>query len=109
MIQTTPYNSIPTGLDSFTQANSPLLKQNIENILKEAFKATFLYGAGEDGEDIAKAFAQTAASPLADTIDDYINKAIKSQMIQIVPKTLMAGTFPVTGQMSTLLSDIIIN
>ena len=103
------YTSTPLGLSSFSEANKTLLRQDLEKALKDAFLATFFYGKGDDGDDIAESFAKTAAGPLSDIIDTYVQNCIRSQMIQIVPKTLVAGPVPVTGSMSTLTSDIIIN
>ncbi len=100
----------PTAsLNLFSTSNKKSLEFNIKNILKEAYKSTFIYGeSGEDGEQMAENFALTAAGPLADTIDEYIQKYIKSQMIQIIPKTLIAGPVPVTGSISTASGDVII-
>lgn len=110
MTQPIKTQSNPAGLSSFSTASKNILKQNLENILIESFKATFLFGEGEDGQDIADAFGKTAAGPLADVIDDYIQNYIKSQVIQLIPKgTLMTPVGPVTGNASTLLSDIVIN
>lgn len=101
---------IPTGLTSFSVANKSTLKQNLENILIESFKATFLFGASEDGQDIAEAFGRTAAGPLSEAIDDYVQNYIRSQVIQLIPKgTLTTITGPVTGTASTLTSDIMIS
>lgn len=105
------YTSTPLGLSSFSGANKTLLEQDLKKVLKDAFLATFFYGKGDDGDDIAESFAKTASGPLSDIIDAYVQNAIKSQMIQLVPKgtlvTPMGG--PVTGTASTLTSDIIIN
>lgn len=104
------YSSTPLGLSSYSGANKTLLKQDIEKALKDAFSATFFYDKGDDGDDIANAFAKTASGPLSDIIDAYVQNYIKSQMIQIVPKgTLMTVAGLVTGTASTLTSDIIIN
>ena len=104
------YSSTPLGLSSYSGANKTLLKQDIEKALKDAFLATFFYGKGDDGDDIAESFAKTAAGPLSDIIDAYVQNYIKSQMIQLIPKgTLTTAAGPVMGTASTLTSDIIIN
>ena len=109
MQQVIKTQSIPTGLSSFSSANKSILQQNLENVLTEAFKATFLFDAGDDGDDIAKSFGKAAAGPLSDVIDDYVVNYIKSQCIQLIPKgTLMSPTGPISGTASTLTSDIII-
>ena len=111
------FSSVPTGLSSFSAANKKILETNLENILINAYRETFKY-VGPDGtvhddyilgDTMAKNFGKGAAAQLASVIDDYVQQCIKSQMIQIIPKTLLAGTAPVTGMMSTLTSDIIIN
>lgn len=108
-METVKTNSTSDGLTSFSAANKQILKRNLENILTRSFKATFLFGEGEDGQDIADAFGKTAAGPLSDVIDDYIQNYIKSQIIQLTPKsTLTTVAGPVTGTASTLTSDIII-
>lgn len=102
--------SVPTGLTSFSSTNKSILKQNLESILTDSFKATFLFDMGEDGQDIANAFGKTAAGPLSDVIDDYVQNYIKSQLILLIPKgTLLSPVGPVTGNASTLTSDIIIS
>ncbi len=111
-IFTLPYvQTLPpvTNLDLFSSSNKKSLELNIKNILKEAYKSTFLYGeSGEDGEQMAENFASTASGPLAETIDEYVQKYIKSQMLQITPKTLVAGPMPVTGSISTATGDVVI-
>lgn len=106
-------SSVPTGLSTFSANNKNILKTNLENILADAFKATFIYddpdNPSEDSEDIAKSFAKTAAGPLSDIIDDYIQNYIKSQLIQLIPQgKLITPVGPLTGIASTLTSDITI-
>ncbi len=112
-----PFVYDPMGLDSFSSSNKQSLETNLENILTKAFKETFKYTDEEGnihsdyvlGDRIAENFGKGAAHDLAEVIDDYVKNYIKSQLIQLTPKgTLMAGTNPVTGNASTLLSDIII-
>lgn len=104
------YASTPGGLASYSSANKTLLKQDLEKALTDAFKATFLFDAGEDGEDIAKSFGKSAAGPLSDIIDEYVQNYIKSQIVQLIPKgTLTTAAGPVMGTASTLTSDILIN
>lgn len=104
------YTSTPLGLSSFSESNKILLKQDLEKALKDAFLATFFYGKGDDGDDIAESFAKTAAEPLSDIIDAYVQNYIKSQIIQLIPKgTLTTAAGPVAGTASTITSDITIN
>ena len=59
------------------------LQLDIQNALndafKEAYKATFIYGAGEEGEMLATNFAmkgsQKAAGPIADAILNFVSQA----------------------------------
>lgn len=106
-----PTVPVPTGLISFSVANKEILRQNLENILTESFKATFLFGVSEDGEEIAEAFGKTAAGPLSTVIDNYVQNYIRSQAIQLIPKGTLVTPLggPVTGTASTLTSDIIIS
>lgn len=59
------------------------LQQDIQKALndafKEAYKATFIYGCGDEGDSIATKFAdkgaQTAAGPIADAILNFVSQA----------------------------------
>lgn len=59
------------------------LQQDIQKALndafKEAYKATFIYGGGDEGDFIATKFAdkgaQTAAGPIADAILNFVSQA----------------------------------
>lgn len=59
------------------------LQQDIQKALndafKEAYKATFIYGGGDEGDSIATKFAdkgaQTAAGPIADAILNFVSQA----------------------------------
>lgn len=59
------------------------LQQDIQKALndafKEAYKATFIYGGGDEGDFIATKFAmkgaQKAAGPIADAILSFVSQA----------------------------------
>ena len=115
---TVPYVPMPSlGLSTYAGPNKQILKQRIENTLKDAatkaLKSTFLYDSGEDGNEIADKFGQAmseAAGNIANAIDGYVRGCIKAQSIQIVPKgTLMSPMGPVTGMLSSIAQDIMIN
>lgn len=82
---------------------------NIENIMREGFKSTYMNEGGEFADDMANNFAKSIAKPLSKAIDDYVQNMIKSQNILITPATLFAqvglAPVPVTGAM-TSMTDI---
>ena len=53
----------------------PKLTKDCQDILYDAFKATFLFGNAEYGIDIAKRFASTGGPKLAQAIHDYVCSA----------------------------------
>ena len=70
------------------------LQLDIMNALEKAYKSTFIYGAGEEGNEIAQKFAQEAAGPMADAILNFISQA------QIVGQNPLVSTIvapPMTG------------
>lgn len=78
------------------------LKKELETALndafKEAYKATFIYGGGDEGDSIASKFAkkgaETAAGPIADAILNFVSQA------QITGQNAMVSTIiapPMTG------------
>lgn len=104
------YITIPmkgVGLTSYSQSNSKFLEMNIENIMKEGFKATYMNEGGEFADDMANNFAKAIAKPLSKAIDDYVQNMIKSQNILITPAALISPVGPVTGAMTTM-TDITI-
>ena len=86
------------------------LQQDIQKALndafKEAYKATFIYGGGDEGDTIAKKFAdkgaQTAAGPIADAILAFIQQAQivgANPVVQTIIATPMVGG-PCNGVLS---------
>ena len=51
------------------------LQADIQKTLYEAYKATFIYGAGQEGDQIAMKFAQKAAPGMADALLQFISQA----------------------------------
>ena len=78
------------------------LQMDIQNALndafKEAYKATFIYGGGDEGETIATKFAdkgaQTAAGPIADAILSFIQQA---QIVGVNPLVQTIVATPTVG------------
>lgn len=78
------------------------LQLDIQNALndafKEAYKATFIYGAGEEGEMIATKFAnkgaQVASGPIADAILSFIQQA---QIVGVNPVVQSIIAIPTVG------------
>lgn len=99
-IPTTPTKGL--GTQTYSSANSTILKQNIESALKEGIQSLFMFGDGEYGDDMANNFAKAVADPLCKAIDDYVVNMIKSQNIIITPATLISPVGPVTGTMTTM-------
>ena len=86
------------------------LQQDIQKALndafKEAYKATFIYGGGDEGDSIATKFAdkgaQTAAGPIADAILAFIQQAQivgANPVVQTIIATPMVGG-PCNGVLS---------
>lgn len=78
------------------------LQQDIQKALndafKEAYKATFIYGGGDEGDSIAKKFAdkgaQTAAGPIADAILNFVSQA---QIVGVNPVVQTIIATPTVG------------
>jgi hypothetical protein len=78
------------------------LQQDIQKALndafKEAYKATFIYGGGDEGDTIAKKFAdkgaQTAAGPIADAILSFVSQA---QIVGVNPVVQTIIATPTVG------------
>lgn len=78
------------------------LQQDIQKALndafKEAYKATFIYGGGEEGDSIATKFAdkgaQTAAGPIADAILNFVSQA---QVVGVNPVVQTIIATPTVG------------
>ena len=103
MLVIKPTVSIKGGSVSvFSKSNKIIFEKNLEDVLKEGIKSTFLFGDSEYQDDLANNFAKTMAPALADTIDSYIQNMIKSQSIIITPAALISPVGPVTGAMTTL-------
>lgn len=86
------------------------LQLDIQNALndafKEAYKATFIYGAGDEGEMLATKFAmkgsQKAAGPIADAILNFVSQAQitgQNAMVSSIIAPPMTGG-PCTGVLS---------
>lgn len=73
--------------------SSTKLEQEITKALKDGFEATFLYGAKEEGSEIALKFAKAAAPGITNAICSYID----SGLIVGSPLGLISPTGPVTG------------
>lgn len=81
---------MPMGLN----AAKAKLQLDLQNALKDAFKATFILGPGDEGENIANRFAQKGAGPMADAILNFVSQA------QVVGNhSMLAGIIapPMTG------------
>lgn len=89
------------GVNVYSNTNRLILEENIENILKEGYQSTFMFGEGEYENDMAENFAKTIAGPLSKAIDSYVKNMIKSQNIIITPATLISPVGPVTGVMTS--------
>lgn len=78
------------------------LQQDIQKALndafKEAYKATFIYGTGDEGDSIAKKFAdkgaQTASGPIADAILNFVSQA---QIVGVNPVVQTIIATPTVG------------
>ena len=69
---------------------------DVQNALYDGFKKTYLFGAGDDGEEIAMNFAQTAAQPIADAVYNFVTQAqVVGTVTGIVAAAGAMG--PVTG------------
>lgn len=74
------------------------IQNALNNAFKEAYKATFIYGYGDEGEIIATKFAaegsQKAAGPIADAILAFIQQA---QIVGVNPTVQTIIATPMTG------------
>lgn len=51
------------------------LQADIQKALYDAYKATFIYGAGDEGDNIAMKFAQKGAPAIADALLNFVSQA----------------------------------
>ena len=86
------------GLNAAKAKLKEELKAALNDAFKEAYKATFIYGGGDEGDSIAAKFAkkgaETAAGPIADAILNFVSQA------QITGQNAMVSTIiapPITG------------
>lgn len=74
------------------------IQKALNDAFKEAYKATFIYGAGDEGEIIATKFAmkgsEKAAGPIADAILSFIQQA---QIVGINPVVQSIIATPTVG------------
>ena len=73
----------------------PKLTKDCQDILYDAFKATFLFGDATYGDMIAKRFASTGGPKLAQAIHNYVCSAeVVGQSLpgQLVQVSVPAGT-----------------
>lgn len=103
-----PYTPMPfASTSAYKNANKQIMKMRIKNTLKKAFKSTFLYADGEDGDEVAEKFAETASEPLTNTIVDFVEGCIKAQSITItVPPTVTSPVGPCTGAIAPTFIQI---
>lgn len=79
------------------------LEADIHKALKDAFKSTFIFGASDEGDEIAERFAQTGSSAIADAVYDFISQAqITGTLNGVVTGSCAAG--PVAGSSTTPVS-----
>lgn len=103
-----PYVPMPlSSVTAFTSANQQIMKTRIKNALKKAFKSTYLYDDGEDGDEVAEKFASTAAGPITDAVVGFVDGCIKSQLITItVPPTVLSPMGPCSGAIAPTFVQI---
>lgn len=109
MTETNPsYVSMPfASVAAFTSTNQQIMKTRIKNALKKAFKSTYLYDDGEDGDEVAEKFANTAAGPITDAVVGFVDGCIKAQSITInVPPTVTSPAGPCTGAIAPTFVQI---
>ena len=51
------------------------LQMDIQKALENAYKKTFIFGSGDEGDNIASKFAQEASGPMADAILNFVSQA----------------------------------
>lgn len=103
-----PYVPMPlSSVAAFTSANQQIMKTRIKNALKKAFKSTYLYDDGEDGDEVAEKFANTAADPITDAVVGFVDGCIKAQSITItVPPTVASPMGPCSGAIAPAFVQI---
>lgn len=82
------------------------LQIDIQNALEDAFKATFTLGGGEDGDKMARRFAQKGAPKFADAILKFIKQA---QITGTIANGVVSGASPmgpVTGQCTSTVGPM---
>lgn len=92
---------MPMGLN----AAKTKLQMDLQNALKDGYKATFILGAGDNGEEMATKFAQKAAGPMADAILNFVSQAQivgnHSMLAGIIAPPMVggpcSGALPFTG------------
>jgi hypothetical protein len=72
------------------------LQADIQKALYDAYKATFILGAGDEGDNIAKKFAMKGAEPIANAVFDFISQA---QIVGVINGVVTGASpvGPVTG------------
>lgn len=51
------------------------LQSDIQQALYDAYKATFIYGGGDEGDNIAMNFAKKGAPAIADAVLNFVTQA----------------------------------
>lgn len=74
-----------------------IFKQQVTKALEDAFLATFILGNGDEGKNISKRFANKAAGPLVDAIEDFIKSARISGTHALLPSEVVSPMGPCTG------------
>lgn len=84
----------------------PKLTKDCQDLLFDAFKATFLFGDATYGDMIAKRFASTGGPKLAQAIHDYVCSAeVAGQSLpgQLVKTSTGNGSTSAPGQIQGTL------
>ena len=74
-----------------------LFKNDVKQALKDGFKATFLLGDGDYGNDIAEKFAEKASGPLVDAIETFIKSAKITGTHALLPTEVVSPMGPCSG------------
>ena len=79
------------------------LQMDIQQALYDAFKATYIYGGGDEGDTIAMNFAKKGAQPIADAVLNFVSQAqVVGTINGIVTATCPVG--PASGTNIDVLS-----
>lgn len=73
------------------------LQMAIMDAMKQGFRATFTYGPGEEGDEIATKFAQKVSTILSPKLAQAINNFVMQADITGSPLGLISPVGPVTG------------